>query len=58
MPGVQIKFKDGASRHFPYPCHVLGYEGAFVIIQGEDGRSHSFPAADVHEVIQTPRPRW
>lgn len=58
MPGVKIKFKDGMTRGFPYRAHVLGYEGAFVIIQGDREKKHAFPAADVQEVIETPRPRW
>lgn len=58
MPGVKIKFKDGSIRDFPYPAHVRGYEGAFVIVQDEREKKYSFPAADVQEVIETPRPRW
>ncbi|XQM34244.1 hypothetical protein DFLDMN_001054 [Cupriavidus sp. H19C3] len=58
MPGVEIKFKDGTSQRFPYPAYVVGYEGAFVIIRTESEKKHSFPAQDVREVIETPRPRF
>ncbi|WP_423197437.1 hypothetical protein [Cupriavidus sp. H19C3] len=55
---MEIKFKDGTSQRFPYPAYVVGYEGAFVIIRTESEKKHSFPAQDVREVIETPRPRF
>lgn len=57
MPGVEIRMKDGTVRSFPYPSHT-SYEGVFVVVHDERERTHAFPAADIAEVIVTPRPRW
>lgn len=61
MADIKIEFKDGTKREFKHERRAGGsytkrltYEGAFIVIEDEWGRRHSFPAHDIREVTETP----
>lgn len=65
MADVKITFKDGTVREFKERGRAggsytvtLSYEGAFVVVKDEWDERTAFPAADVKEVVSTPRARW
>lgn len=65
MADITIKFKDGTVRKFPHEGRAGGsytksvkYEGAFVVVTDEYGKTNAFPAQDIAEVISDPGRYW
>jgi hypothetical protein len=66
MASIKVTMKDGKVRDFLHVgraggsyTKTLRYEGAFAVIEDEDGKTISIPAADIAEIETTPtRGRW
>lgn len=61
MANISILFKDGTKREFPDIGRPGGswtnevkYEGAFVVVTDEYGKTYAFPKDDVKEVNTSP----
>lgn len=64
MSTAIVYMKNGERHHFPDERRAGGsytntvrYEGGFVIVTDVWGKSRSWPAGDVFEVSESPRPR-